>query len=91
MAIPRNVRAASARSPSVPDNAKASGSAQRRISRMATKTVQGLDAVADVLIFAAQQAGLGVRDLVQLLEAGTSVEQLMDYLAAKLADRPVEN
>ena len=58
---------------------------------MATKTVQGLDAVADILIFAAQQAGLAVRDLVNLLEAGMSVEQLMDYLAAKLADRPVEN
>lgn len=58
---------------------------------MATKTVQGLDAAADILIFAGQQAGLGVRDLVKLLEAGMSVEQLMDYLAAKLADRPVEN
>ncbi len=71
--------------------AKASRSAQRRIGRMATKTVQGLDAVADTLIFAGQQVGLGVRDLVNLLEAGMNVEQLVDYLAAKLADRPVEN
>jgi hypothetical protein len=58
---------------------------------MATKTVEGLEAVADILIFAAQQAGLGVRDLIRLLEAGMSAEQLMDCIAAKLADKPLEN
>ena len=44
-----------------------------------------------LLISAGQQAGLTVRDLNHLLEAGMSIEQLTDYLAAKLADRPGEN
>lgn len=56
---------------------------------MAEKQIHGLDVVAGVLIFAAQQAGLGVRDLIRLLEAGMSAEQLMYYLGAKLAERPI--
>ncbi len=58
---------------------------------MSGKTIQGLDAAADILIIAGQQAGLGVRDLIQLLEAGMSVGQLTGYLVAKLADKPLDN
>lgn len=58
---------------------------------MPRKGIQGLDAVADILIFAGQQAGLGVRDLIDLLEAGMSIGQLAEYLVAKLADKPLEN
>lgn len=47
--------------------------------------------MADALLFAGQQVGLGVRDLVNLLEAGMNFEQLVDYLAGKVAARPVEN
>ena len=50
-----------------------------------------MDAAADVLILAGRQAGLSVRDLINLLDAGMSISQLTDYLAAKLADSPVEN
>ena len=50
-----------------------------------------LDVAADMLIWAGQQAGLRVRDLLSLLEAGMTVEQLADYLASKLADKPLEN
>jgi len=53
--------------------------------------VETLDAAADVLIIVAHHAGLRVRDLINLLEAGMSIGQLTDYLVAKLADRPVEN
>jgi len=40
---------------------------------------------------AGEVAGLGVHDLITLLDAGMSIEQLVDYLAAKLTERPVEN
>lgn len=53
---------------------------------MAAREVQIRDIAADILIIAGQQAGLGVRDLINLLEAGMSVEQLIAYLAAKLGD-----
>jgi hypothetical protein len=43
------------------------------------------------MAMAGEQAGLSVRDLISLLENGMTVEQLLQYLAAKLADMPVEN
>lgn len=64
---------------------------RRKIWRMATTNVETLDVAADILIFAGQQVGLSVGDLNALLEAGMSVEQLVEYLAGKLGDRPVEN
>lgn len=42
-------------------------------------------------LFAGQQAGLGVRDLIHRLEAGMSIGQLTGYLVARLADKPLEN
>jgi len=33
----------------------------------------------------------GVHDLITLLQAGMSVEQLVDYLVAKLTERPGES
>lgn len=53
--------------------------------------VESLGLAADMLIVAGQQTGLSVRDLNTPLDAGMSVEQLVDYITAKLADRPVEN
>lgn len=58
---------------------------------MPGKGIQGLDAAADILIFAGQQAGLGVRDLIDLLEAGMSIGQLTEYLVAKLTEKPLES
>ncbi len=51
------------------------------------RNVETLDAAADVLILAGREAGLSVRDLINLLEAGMSIGQLTDYLVDKLADR----
>lgn len=58
---------------------------------MPRKGIQGLDAAADILIFAGRQAGLGVRDLIDLLEAGMSIGQLAEYLVAKLTEKPLES
>jgi hypothetical protein len=55
------------------------------------QNVQTLDAAADVLILAGREAGLSVRDLINLLDAGMSISQLTDYLLAKMANRRVEN
>ena len=54
------------------------------------RDVETSDAAADVFILAGREAGLSVRDLINLQCAGMSIEQLVEYLAAKLADRPVE-
>jgi len=40
------------------------------------------------ILRAGEVAGLGVHDLITLLDAGMSIEQLVDYLAAKLTERP---
>lgn len=58
---------------------------------MAATNVETLDVAADILMFAGQQVGLSIRDLNTLLEAGMSVEQLVEYITSKLADRAVEN
>jgi len=55
------------------------------------RDVQTLDAAADVLILVGREAGLTVRDLINLLDAGMSIGQLTNYLVAKLGDRHVEN
>jgi len=55
------------------------------------QNVETLDAAADVLILAGREAGLGVRDLINLLDAGMSISQLTDYLVAKMANKRVEN
>ena len=49
------------------------------------------EATVENMIRAGEVAGLGVHDLIPLLDAGMSIEQLVDYLAAKLTERPVEN
>ncbi len=64
---------------------------RRKIRRMVAMNVESLGIAADMLIVAGQQAGLSVRDLNTLLDAGMSVEQLVDYITAKLADRLVED
>jgi len=53
---------------------------------------QGLGVAVERLAKAGERAGLSVRDLITLLDLGMTMEQLLDYLAAKLAnDRSVEN
>jgi hypothetical protein len=52
---------------------------------------QVFEATVENMIRAGEVAGLGVPDLITLLDAGMSIEQLVDYLAAKLTERPVEN
>lgn len=93
MPLPSSVKAANVRSHQFPTACQ-----HRRveISEFARKIgfmrdVHTLDAAADVLILVGREAGLNVRDLINLLEAGMSIGQLTDYLVAKLADRPVEN
>ena len=55
------------------------------------RNVQTLDAAADVLILVGREAGLSVRDLINLLDAGMSISQLTDYLVAEMSNRRVEN
>ena len=50
-----------------------------------------LEAAVEKMITAGERAGLSVSDPIDLLNAGMSVEQLLQYLAAKLSERPVEN
>lgn len=52
---------------------------------------QNLERAVEKMILVGQQAGLGVSDLIRLLNEGMTVEQLLRYLAAKLEDWPVEN
>lgn len=53
---------------------------------------QVIEVAVEKLAKAGQRAGLSVRDLITLLDAGMTMEQLLDYLAAKLSeDRSVEN
>jgi hypothetical protein len=52
---------------------------------------QILERAVEKMILAGHRAGLDVSDLINLLNEGMSVEQLLQYLATKLAERPVEN
>lgn len=52
---------------------------------------QIMEIAVENLTLAGERAGLSVRDLLTLLESGMTVEQLVQYLATKLSDRPVEN
>jgi hypothetical protein len=46
---------------------------------------------AEELAVVAERAGLSVRDIISLLDSGISLEQLVEYVAAKLSDKSVEN
>jgi hypothetical protein len=50
-----------------------------------------LEVAAEELAVVAERAGLSVRDIISLLDSGISLEQLVEYVAAKLSDKSVEN
>ena len=52
---------------------------------------QVLGVAVEKLAKAGERAGLSVRDLITLLDSGMTMEQLLDYLQAKLSNRSVEN
>jgi hypothetical protein len=43
------------------------------------------------MALAAEQLGLTPRDLINLLDSGMSLVQLLDYIAAKPSGRAIEN
>ena len=59
------------------------------ISDMARNQVLGV--AVEKLAKAGERAGLSVHDLITLLDSGMTMEQLLDYLQAKLSNRSVEN